>query len=212
MRALRERIHYEYLEGGFRGLSRNTLRYLREVVRSDTHWLIYERNLRGGTVRIDTTVVHRELSVRDLLDLGYFKALKFPQTIKRRMDAGNVCHGFFTDSRLATIGWSSSEYLELDVGVRFSCPHALGLFDFFTYEAFRSRGYYTNALTQLIVIATQLGFSKAHIAVDPGNIPSIKGIERAGFCRVLRTTRRRRFGLRNIVTETYVQRHLDSRI
>ena len=149
-------------------------------------------------------LLRRELAFQDLVRVGYFKAKAFPEGINNELRRGSVCHGFFDGEQLVTIGWTSREYLELDVDVRITCPAEIGLFDFLTFEDFRSKGYYTSALSQLVMFAKEKGFERACIAVDPGNAASIKGIERAGFRRVMLVSRHVRFGIRRIVTENYL--------
>lgn len=200
---------YRFREGGFRGLLRRALVYMREALWSDSEWRIYERELTDDVSCVRATVIRRELGFRELVDLGYFKARDFPEAMRRRMDSGNVCYGFFEGGQLATIGWSSVDYLELDANLRISCPSSVGLFDFYTKREFRSKGYYTNALRQLVVVMSDAGFVKARIAVDPNNTPSIKGIERAGFRLVMRVSRRRRLG-RSSIRQECVSKHASS--
>ena len=195
MKYLIRKLAYNYQEGGIGGLLRKTAGYLRRTCWSEVQWLLYVRALEDGVPQVGESVKRRELGFEALRALGYFKARAFPEGIKKRFDDGLVCHGFYADNRLATIGWSSAEYLELEQNVRFECPRAAGLFDFYTFQEFRSRGYYTNALLQLCVVMKKRHFESAYIAVDPRNPASIRGIERAGFRLALRVTRRRRFGM-----------------
>lgn len=196
-RVLRKLVHH-YRQGGAPGLMRKAADYLRDRLWSDTHWLVYERVLAGDTDRVAEAVSLRELGTRELAEVGYFRMKAFPEDITRRFRDGHVCHGFYVGNCLATVGWSSAGCLELDANVRFPCPTAVGLFDFHTFKEFRSRGYYTNALQQLANVMRDKHFTRALIAVDPGNLPSVRGIERAGFRRVLQVTRRRRLGVSTI--------------
>lgn len=191
---LRKFIHH-YEDGGIRGLSRRLLGYLRNRSWSETTWLVYQHALTGDAHRGAESLTRRELGLRELMSIGYFKAQAHPEEIRRRFQEGSVCHAFYLGDRVATIGWSSVNYLELDSSVRFPCPGAVGLFDFSTLDEYRSRGCYTNALLQLASLMRDKGFASAYIAVDPGNFASIKGIERAGFHPVLQITRRRRLGV-----------------
>jgi hypothetical protein len=201
MRELRRKLAYHLRAGGLRGLVGKLLAYVRQVAWSESHWLVYERSLTEDLPSISVPLVRRDLAVGDLERLGYEKALAYPEGIKRRFEDRNLCHGFFVGEQLATVGWTSAGYLELDQDLRFPCPGAVGLFDFNTFERFRARGYYTNALLQLFLAMRRAGFGSAYIAVDPGNVPSIKGIERAGFRLKLRIVRRRRLGVRAILQQ-----------
>jgi hypothetical protein len=201
MRDLRRKLSYHLRAGGLRGLGRKLLAYVRQEIWSDSQWLVYERSLTEDLPSVCGPLIRRELAFADLEKLGYDKALAFPEGIKRRFEDRNTCHGFYAGDDLATTGWSSPEYLELDQDVRLPCPGSAGLFDFNTFEQFRSRGYYTKALVQLLVVMREIGFRSACIAVDPGNAPSIKGIERAGFRLKLRVVRRRRLGMRAVLQQ-----------
>ena len=201
MRDFRRKLAYHLRAGGPRGLAGKLMAYLRQEIWSDSQWLVYERLLTEEPAVASEPLVRRELGFAELQRLGYDKAVAFPEGIKRRFEERNVCHGFYAGDELATIGWSSPEYLELDQDLRLAFPGAAGLFDFNTFEQFRYRGYYTNALRQLFVTMRQIGFRRAYIAVDPGNAPSIKGIERAGFRLKSRIVRRRRFGIRAVVQQ-----------
>jgi GNAT superfamily N-acetyltransferase len=130
----------------------------------------------------------------ELRELGYFKAMAFPEVIRARLDSGALCHGFFLDGELVNIAWSSRGFLEMEPGVSICEGGCVGIFDCYTLPAHRSKGIYTDTLLLLIRAIGDEGGSTALIAVDPGNIPSIKGIERAGFKPLCRLTRVRRFG------------------
>lgn len=198
MRDLRRKLAYHLREGGLRGVARKLVSYPRQRGWSDAEWLVYERALTEDLAAASGPLVRRELSFNELKGFGYDKALSFPEAIQRRFEEHNVCHGFYLGDQLVTLGWSSPDYLELDQDLRFPCADAVGLFDFNTFERFRSRGYYTNALQQLFVAMRQARFGSACIAVDPGNLASIKGIERAGFRPKLRFVRRWRLGVPSI--------------
>ena len=161
---------------------------------SEDRWNIYVHQASEG---IDSggKLECRALTYTDLINAKYFKALAFPEEIRSRFDENNVCHGFYFEEDLATIGWSSNDRLDLDHGVTFSCPGAVGLFDFVTLPYFRSRGLYTNALRYLVAAIHARGPRCVYIAVHPNNLPSLKGIEGAGFLPFLAIKRRRIFGV-----------------
>jgi GNAT superfamily N-acetyltransferase len=191
-------LAFHYRAGGGRGLIRKALEYLRRMIWSDTCWFVYSRLAIDESPEVDELVARRQLGLRELAEVGYPKLKAYPEQIRRRFSEGNVCFGFFVGERLATIGWSSPGYLELDRDCRIPCRGAVGLYDFETLKDFRSRGYYTNALMQIAKVEGSARREALFIAVDPGNTPSIRGIERAGFQRVACVRRRRRFGVRMI--------------
>lgn len=182
MRRLFRSLAYNYRTGGIRHLTTKCAKFLKDQLWSSSIWLIYE---------IDTSVAqatgapyltdHRQLSFNDLSRLNYEKVRSFPEDILRRYARGDRCHGFLNDGVLVTIGWSGSQYLELNIDETIPCTSTLGLFDFATMPAFQGRGYYTDALRQLTAMAFEDGHKSVWIAVHPNNTPSRKGIERAGF-------------------------------
>lgn len=201
MNAFIRKVANHYKRGGLTGLVSKVEGFTRQKLWSDAHWLIYERALNEVTGSLPAELSHRGLTFEELLDLGYFKALEYPEAIRARCESGKECHGFFSGRQLATMGWSSAGYLELDTDVAIACPGSVGLYDFFTYKEFRSKGYYTTALIQLLDKMGKLGYDRACIAVDPHNSPSRKGIERAGFQQRMLVTRRFRLGIRSVVKE-----------
>lgn len=201
MRRFLEKIAHHYRTAGLWGFLRKAGESIRRRLWSDDHWLVYEQSLSGALPAVEATVVRRTLEFEELRNFGYFKASAYPRAICARFERRNVCHGFFLGGRLATLGWSSPGYLELDEAVMVPCPAGAGLFDFYTAGEFRSRGYYTNALMQLRSVLAKEGFRTASIAVDPDNIASVRGIERAEFRLQSRVTRSWRFGSRVVRTQ-----------
>lgn len=185
---------YYYRAGGVRSLLCKCGAYLRDRIWSETDWIIYELNLSKEIRQPSAPLQQREIGLEELTRLPYFKGRVFPEEMDRRLTRRNSCHGFFVGGCLATVGWVSTEYLELDKGLNFPCPGGAGIYDCFTIKEFRSRGYYTNALIQMAEEVKSRGARGAYIAVDPNNIPSVKGIEKAGFRPLVRLTRRRRLG------------------
>jgi hypothetical protein len=186
---------FQYSEGGFGRIMQKSVLLVRRMLYSEDQWNIYVHRASDGVDPGEALMKCRVLTHADLIDAKYFKALAFPEEIQNRFDHKNICHGFYLEEGLATIGWSSNDYLELDHGATFSCPTEVGLFDFMTLPDFRSRGLYTNALRYLVRDIHARGTSCVYIAVDSNNLPSVKGIERAGFAPFLTIKRRRIFGI-----------------
>ncbi len=194
MKALWRHIEYNYGEGGLRQVLRKVFLHLGGWLWSESTWLIY---------KIDVADYHRELAARldrrqvgfdSLLELRYFKAVAFPEIIQMRLDAGARCHAFFIGSELVNLAWTTVGYLELEPGLHIREAGCAGIYDCYTLPDHRSKGIYTGSLIQLIGVFAEEGVARVLIAVDPGNRPSIKGIEKAGFQPFYQLTRRRRFG------------------
>jgi GNAT superfamily N-acetyltransferase len=193
MRLYRSLAH-NYSEGGIPLLARKAAAVCSRAFWSSDQWLIYEHAPQPAR-RETFTTLHRPLGFDDLVQLGYSKALAFPENLRQRFERGDSCHGFFHSGQLVTLGWSGANYMELNIGETLPCPSAWGLFDFVTLPAFQGRGFYTDALRQLVHLAHESGFKSCWIAVHPANIPSIKGIERAGFRPSRRISKRRLLGV-----------------
>jgi Acetyltransferase (GNAT) domain len=195
------KLVYYYGKEGIDGLLRKIGGFVRQRVWSQTRWRVYEMHLGGALTPGAGRLLRREIGLRELVESLHAKACAFPESTSQRLEAGQICHGFYQGARLTTVGWSSIAYLELDEDIRVPCPGCVGFFDFITFDEFRSRGYYTEALLLLIAEMQQRGFGRALIAVDPGNAPSIRGIERAGFTPTFLVMRKWRLGVRYILRQ-----------
>ena len=202
-RAAWRHVEYNYHEGGIRQLVHKVAYRLRQWLWSDAAWLIYRLDAappqRQAVLPLETTI----LAFDELVRLAYFKALAFPEGIRERLDSGAVCRGFFLDGELVNIAWITRGYLEMEPGVRVFESASVGIFDCYTLPAHRGKGVYTNSLVRLADMAAEGDASCALIGVDPGNIASIRGIERAGFQPFFRLTRVRRFGRESLRKEGF---------
>jgi ribosomal protein S18 acetylase RimI-like enzyme len=206
MKRLYRKLAFNYSEGGLGGLSLKMLSFASYALYSRTAWHVYVHRFLDSDTS-EHQIQYRELNFQDLLDARYAKAAAFPEEIRARFDRQNACYGFYLNDRLAVVGWSSDGYLELDHGVIFSCPCEAALFDFLTLPEFRGRGLYTNALRYLVRKLQKAGKHSVYIAVDPNNVHSVRGIEAAGFSRVLCISRRRILGFA-FISRTPAQPHL----
>ena len=194
MRAVWRHVEYNYREGGLRQVVYKGFWRLQQWLWSESSWLIY---------RVDVTHYQRDptwLLRREMLDFEqmmrhqYFKAQLFPEAMQARLASGAICHGFLIGQELANIGWTTRGYLELEPDLALPEKDSIGIFDCFTLPAYRSKGIYTDTLISLLRAARDQGAVDALIAVDPGNLISIKGIERAGFRPLYHFKRLRRCG------------------
>jgi Acetyltransferase (GNAT) domain len=194
MRRLYRKLAFHYSEGGLGRLWQKTLSFASNALYSETRWNIYICAEFGELDSNESLLQCRKLQYQDLLDAQYAKAAAFPEEIRLRFESQSICYGFYSNDSLAVVGWSSEGCLELDHGVVFPCPSEIALFDFLTLPEFRGRGLYTNALRSLVRSINTPRARSVYIAVDPGNTPSVKGIERAGFSPSLCIIRRRILG------------------
>jgi hypothetical protein len=195
MKRLYRRLAFNYSEGGFGQLFQKAISFALNALYSETRWDIYIHKGFGELDSSQPLMLCRSLQYQDLLDAKYAKVVAFPEEIRLRFNRRDTCYGFYSNDILAVVGWSSNGFLELDHGVVFPCPSEIALFDFVTLPEFRGRGLYTGALRHLVKNIDTPGVRSAYIAVDPDNVPSVKGIRRAGFNPIHRIRRKRVLGL-----------------
>lgn len=194
MRALWRHVAYNLKEGGLRQVFAKVITRLRDRLFSEVTFLVYRAPLADYRREPRRALDAAPLSLARLRDLGYYRALEFPEDTQRALDAGRICHGFFLDGALANVAWTERDRLELLPGWAIAEPDSLSISSCWTFEGFRGRGIYPETLIHLLCEARRQGVAEGLIAVDPENIASIKGIERAGFVPYFRTTRRVRLG------------------
>jgi GNAT superfamily N-acetyltransferase len=78
------------------------------------------------------------------------------------------------------IGVRREELLHLLIGCAVP-PRPMFLYDCLTHDAFRGRGVYPASLAHALRFGRERGYDGAFIRVERSNVPSVIGIERAGF-------------------------------
>jgi len=187
-------LSYNYREGGLGQIVRKIGYRFQTAAWSDASWLVYRIDLAGYRRPPPSRLTRSDLDFQALRSHGYVKAAAFPEVLQARLAAGARCVGFFWEGGLANLAWVTRNFLELEEGLNLQEPDSVGIFDCLTFPRYRSRGFYTESLVQLVLEAKAEGVAQALIAVDPGNLPSIKGIERAGFEPLFQLSRLRRLG------------------
>ena len=188
------RFAHNYKEGGVAQIAHKLVTRIRTAVWSETNWLVYGAETARYDVQSHLSLTREELDLDRMRELGYFKALAFPERTQARLERGETSHGFFLDGTLAHVTWSRRDKLNLENGVAVDCPGAGVLYDSLTFPPFRGKGIYPEALGILAEQFRDTGLKSVVIAVDPGNASSIKGIEKAGFKPIFRLTRKLRLG------------------
>lgn len=206
MRALWQHIEFNYREGGLRQVLYKVFWRFQQWLWSESVWLVYRLEVAGYQGQPRLPLVRSPLELPALVQLRYFKAVAFPEGIQARLNSGAVCHGFFLDQELLNIGWTTNGCLELEGGLSIPGENCIGVFDCFTLPAHRSKGVYTDTLISFARFIRDQGAAAALIAVDPGNLPSIRGIERAGFQPLFRLRRLRRFGRESMERSVFALR------
>jgi GNAT superfamily N-acetyltransferase len=203
MRALWRHVTYNFSEGGLRQVLFKVFWRFRQWFWSESSWLVYR--LETQDYQSEPRLLLRSvcISFDQLLTHGYFKALAFPERIKSRFDSGAICRGFFLGQELANIAWTTENRLEVEEDLSIPEENCVGIFDCFTLPLHRSKGVYTDTLVCLVKAARDNGARAALIAVDPDNLPSIRGIERAGFQPMYRIIRTQRFGRQALIRSVF---------
>ena len=194
IRALWRHVTYNYREGGGGQVLSKIARRLRHWMWSDDVWRVYRQDTGGVPLETRLPLTESLLDFDALREYRYFKAYDFPEAIEERLDSGARCHGCLLDGELVNVGWTTVGYLELVPGIRICDRDSIAIYDCYTPPAFREKGYYTDSLIRMLRQIRDAGAARALIAVDPGNIPSIKAIERVGFRPLYQLTVSRHFG------------------
>ena len=104
----------------------------------------------------------------------------------QRFETGRRCYSAWVAGKLAAYGWVSfeDEYIgELNLRVRL-LPGEVYIWDCVTLPAFRQKRLYSALLTYILGDLRTEGFCRAWIGADMENIPSQRGMARAGFHHV----------------------------
>ena len=107
-----------------------------------------------------------------------------PAEVQRRLDTGHRAYVGHLDGVPAAYGWVAGVGAEIgELGVAFVLPAGdRYLWDFATLPELRGRGIYPHLLQA--IIASERDAQRLWIIHAPENLPSCKGIERAGFVPV----------------------------
>ena len=117
---------------------------------------------------------------------GALAAAMGPESIPeviRRFQSGIQCYGAWVGSELAAYGWVSfrEEYVgEFRVWVRL-VPGEAYIWDCFTLPAYRRQGLYSALLAYMLGQLEKDNECRIWIGADRDNLPSQRGIARAGF-------------------------------
>jgi len=182
MRVLRS-LQYNLRHGGFRVVASKAIRRVGRFFYRKEEWLLLERSVEPCTaVDPSSQAQLAELTLEQLRDHGFFKALHYPEDLARRLDVGDLCLGVFFDGRLAHVAWMARHRLPLDPGLPdFGAPDSVGIYDMFTLPEFRRRGCQRLAIEEFLRRASRAGLPRAVTIVDPGNAASLAAFHRSGF-------------------------------
>lgn len=106
--------------------------------------------------------------------------------ITRRLESGRHCYAAWMDGQIVAYGWVSFEdedIGELNLRIKLLQGEAY-IWDCATLPAFRGKLLYSSLLTYILSELRLQNLCRVWIGADLANLPSQKGIARAGFCHV----------------------------
>ena len=106
--------------------------------------------------------------------------------MRKRLDMGRFCYTAWVEGNLTAYGWVSfNEEIvgELDLRLHL-LPGEAYLWDCFTLPAYRGQRLYSALLAYMVAELRAEKFCRAWIGADLDNLPSQRGIARAGFLHV----------------------------
>ena len=106
--------------------------------------------------------------------------------VTKRLESGRQCYGAWVDGQVAAYGWVSFEEEEIgELNLRIKLvPGEAYIWDCATLPAFREKLLYSALLIYILGQLRAQNQCRAWIGADYANLPSQKGIARAGFHHV----------------------------
>ncbi len=120
---------------------------------------------------------------QDIARLAQAMGQNNEQDLLSRFERGCQCYAAWVNGKLGAYGWVSfhTEYVgELNLQVQLLSDEAY-VWDCFTLPTFRQQGLYSSLLSYILRQLRDVGMHRAWIGADADNIPSQRGIARAGF-------------------------------
>jgi hypothetical protein len=106
--------------------------------------------------------------------------------VSKRLESGRQCYAGWVDGQVATYGWVSfgqEDIGELNLRIKL-VPGEAYIWDCATLPAFREKLLYSALLAYILGQLRAQNLCRAWIGADYDNVPSQKGIARAGFQHV----------------------------
>ena len=174
---------YNLKNGGIPEVLDRIIKKIKQIFFYKSSWLVYSSELDALDVIEDRDGLRIEsMSFQELVSFKYFKAIFYPESIKRRLAKNEVCYGFFSGNNLEHIAWVTAGYLFIEKGIpNLEDKTCGGIYDCITFPEYRNKGIYKYVLKKLQKILKESGKTKALITVDADNIYSKKAIESVGF-------------------------------
>jgi len=120
---------------------------------------------------------------RKMLKVMYISS----KSLAKRFDDGDRCFGLIENGEIANYFWAEFQHKDLhELHLEFNLlSEQLWMYNAITVGNARGRSLYPNVIRFMAKSLRQSGFKEAYVDVDPTNIPSIRGLEKAGYTRVV---------------------------
>jgi RimJ/RimL family protein N-acetyltransferase len=161
----------------------------------------YENNARyifrlnvSSAIDPDPNLTIEELSVADInemLDVMYVSRAG----LEKRFGWGDRCFAVIDKNKFISYFWAQfglRDIRELHLKFELSSSWAW-MYNAITVKTARGRGLYPNIIRYMAKALSQSGIEECFIDVDPKNIPSIRGLEKAGCRKVVEIRMRKVF-------------------
>ena len=161
----------------------------------------YENNARyifrlnvSSAVDADQSLVIKELGVNDInkmLEVMYVSRAG----LEKRFNRGDHCFAVLDGDRIISYFWAQFGLRDIcELHLKFELSSSwTWMYNAITVKAARGQELYPNLIRHMAKALSQSGIEECFIDVDPKNIPSIRGLEKAGCKRVVEIRMRKVF-------------------
>jgi predicted acetyltransferase len=166
---------------------------LRRILISSTGWLIEKKNVAILMVRPEDIAFHdavpefKEITRSDIDEI--FKVMYFSREhVLNRFDRGERCFAILEKGNIVTYLWAAFKersMKELSLNVQLKTNQSW-FYNALTIKEARGKGYYPSIIRCMAKTLQNEGISEIFIDVEGENAASIRGVEKAGFKKVLR--------------------------
>lgn len=119
--------------------------------------------------------------------------------LQKRFNQGERCFAVLEEDKIVSYFWAQfgfKDFNELHLKFRLR-SNQTWMCNAVTVKSARGRGLYPNIICHMAKTLAQSGINEAFIDVEPGNAPSIRGLEKAGSTRIALVRMKKKFSTIN---------------
>lgn len=123
------------------------------------------------------------IDIQKMIEVMYLQE----DDINRRYDNGDRCYAVMEGEKIATYVWVQFKihWME-ELFLKFKLtPKQVWLYNGVTIKSARCKGYYKNILRYMDKVLRAENFTEVYGYAEERNLPSIRGLEKAGYVRVV---------------------------